>query len=88
MTIQPIGAQVDAGANTGAASALGGVSLVLAVNTSSSNQLVSIEDGTTGTLKASFTLLANTDKIFKKGGSDEVFAAATTVKFTPLGYAN
>ena len=88
MQIHPIGSVESSGANSGAASTIGNAKLVLAYNKSSSEKLITIEDGATGNAKASFTLAGKGRIKIQKAAADEIFAESTDIEFVPLAYSN
>ena len=89
MQVHPLGPQVSAGANSGAASTVSNSKLVYVFNTNAAEQLVEVEDGAAaGVTKASLTVGSKQSIILQKSGADEIFAGSADVKFTPVAYTN
>ena len=88
MQVHPTGLQVSAGASSGAAITVSNSKLVYVFNTNAGEQLVTIEDGGTGTAKASLLVGPDSAIILQKGALDQIFAGSTDVKFTPVAYSN
>tara|TARA_R110002153_G_scaffold89582_1_gene219173 strand:+ start:382 stop:648 length:267 start_codon:yes stop_codon:yes gene_type:complete len=88
MQVHPLGLQVSAGANSGAASTVSNSKLVYVFNTNAAEQLVTVEDAATGNAKASLLVGPDQSIILQKSGADEIFAGSADVKFTPVAYTN
>tara|TARA_B100000925_G_scaffold133243_1_gene99620 strand:- start:185 stop:454 length:270 start_codon:yes stop_codon:yes gene_type:complete len=82
------GEEVALGTNTGAANAFSSARLVRLVNTSNSNQVVTLVATVGGSVVGSFTLPSGSVAELEKEPLQGIFAGNTAVRGAAVGYTN
>ena len=81
-----LGDEIALPVNTGTATSFSSATVVRLVNTTSSSAVITVVETQSGTGIGSFTMLGDTTELLEKNASYCVFASATTVRGTKVGF--